>query len=89
MVAREWGQYGIRVNVVSPSAVTDNVKASLEVLPEDQKAYVEATLTVNPLRRAGDPYEDVTPAIVFLASEEAKWITGQNLNLEGGGNIHS
>lgn len=89
VAAREWGKHGIRVNTASPSAVTDNVMAGIADLPEEQKAYVMATLSTNPLCRPGDPYEDITPAVVFLASEDARWITGQNLNIEGGGNIHS
>lgn len=89
VVAREWGKHGIRVNIASPSAVTDNVMAGVAQLPEEQKAYVMASLSTNPLCRPGDPYEDITPAVVFLASEDARWVTGQNLNIEGGGNIHS
>ena len=89
VAAREWGKYGIRVNIVNPSAVTDNVKAGIEMLPEDQKAYVMSTLSNNPLCRPGDPYEDITPAIVFLASDDSRWITGQTLMVEGGGAIHS
>lgn len=74
VVAREWGKHGIRVNTASPSAVTDNVMASL---------------STNPMCRPGDSYEDITPAVVFLASEDARRVTGQNLNIDGGGNIHS
>lgn len=43
----------------------------------------------NPMGRVGDPYEDVAPVVVFLASEESRWITGQNINAEGGGTIHA
>lgn len=89
VAAREWGKYGIRVNIVNPSAVTDNVKAGMEMLPEDQKAYVMNSLAMNPLCRPGDPYEDITPAILLLASDESRWITGQMLMVEGGGNIHA
>lgn len=89
MVAREWGKHGIRVNTASPSAVTDNVMASVTQLPEERKAYVMASLSTNPMCRPGDSYEDITPAVVFLASGDARWVTGQNLNIDGGGNIHS
>ena len=89
VAAREWGKDGIRVNIVNPSAVTDNVKASLDFLPEEQKAYVISSLSMNPMCRPGDPYEDITPAIVFLASDESRWVTGQTLMVEGGGNIHA
>lgn len=89
VAAREWGQYGIRVNVLSPSAVTENVRAGVEQLPPEQQAYVMASLSQNPMKRPGDPYEDITPVAVFLASQESQWVTGQNINVEGGGNIHS
>lgn len=89
VAAREWGQFGIRVNTVAPSAVTDNVQASMDYLSDEMKSYGMASLATNPMKRAGDPYEDITPAIVFLASEDSKWITGQELKVEGGGNIHA
>ncbi|MCI5498918.1 MAG: SDR family oxidoreductase [Clostridiales bacterium] len=89
VAAREWGQYGIRVNILSPSAVTENVTAGLCALSDAEKQYVKDSLSQNPLRRPGDPYEDITPAAVFLASDASRWITGQNLNVEGGGNIHA
>lgn len=43
----------------------------------------------NPMGRIGDPYEDITPVILFLASDESRWVTGQDLHAEGGANIHS
>lgn len=89
VAAREWGKDQIRVNIVNPSAVTDNVKAGIEMLPEEMKAYVNSTLASNPMCRPGDPYEDITPAIVFLASDESRWVSGQTLMVEGGGNIHA
>ncbi len=89
VVAREWGKNNIRVNVVSPVALTEHTAEELENLPEDQKAFIMGGMTDNPLGRAGDPYEDITPVVVFLASEESRWITGQNINAEGGWNIHA
>ncbi len=89
VTAREWGKYGIRVNTCSPSSMTDHVEAELNNLPEDMKNYVLEGFKANPLCRIGQSYEDVTPAVVFLASDDSRWITGQNLNVEGGYNIHS
>lgn len=89
VVAREWGPCGIRANTIAPSAVTDNVQASMDYLPEEMKAYVMASLSENAMKRPGDPYEDITPAVVFLASDDSRWITGQDIRVEGGGNMHA
>lgn len=89
VVAREWGKNNIRVNVISPVALTEHVADALELLPEEHKASIMAGMAGNPMGRPGDPYEDVAPVVVFLASEESRWITGQNIYAEGGVTIHS
>ena len=72
--ATELGRYGITVNVISPGAVqTGWITAELEKQIED--SY--------PLGRMGKP-EDIANAIIFLASEQADWITGQVLQVGGG-----
>ncbi|AIY44604.2 MULTISPECIES: SDR family oxidoreductase [Mycolicibacterium] len=38
----------------------------------------------NPFGRIGDPYDDVSPIFVFLASDDSHWMTGQNLHADGG-----
>ncbi len=89
VAAREWGKYGIRVNTCSPAGFTDHVAADLDYLSDEMKAYIMEGFKNNPMQRIGDPYDDITPAVVFLASDDSRWVTGQNLNVEGGGNIHS
>jgi 3-oxoacyl-[acyl-carrier protein] reductase len=72
--AWELGPYGITVNVVAPGPVqTGWITAKLE----------EALLPGIPLRRIGAP-EDIADAVVFLASDQARWITGQVLYVGGG-----
>jgi 3-oxoacyl-[acyl-carrier protein] reductase len=72
--AAELGLYGITVNVVSPGAVqTGWMPSALE--NELEKSY--------PLRRVGKP-EDIANAVVFFASQQADWITGQVLFVGGG-----
>jgi len=72
--AAELGPYGITVNVVSPGPVqTGYITPELE----------EKLLPGIPLRRVGQP-EDIADVIVFLASEQARWITGQLLYVGGG-----
>jgi 3-oxoacyl-[acyl-carrier protein] reductase len=72
--AVELGKYGITVNVVSPGPIqTGYITSELE-----RKAITDI-----PLGRIGQP-EDVADVIVFLASEQARWLTGQRLYAGGG-----
>jgi len=76
-VAKELASRGITVNAVAPGFIaTDMTK----VLPEK---VVEAMAAGIPLKRAGEP-KDVANAVLFLVSEEAAYITGQTLNVDGG-----
>lgn len=89
VAAREWGKYGIRVNTCSPAGLTDHVTGTIDYLSDEMKKYVMDGFKANPMCRIGDPYDDIAPAVLFLASDDSRWVTGQNLNVEGGGNIHS
>ncbi len=72
--AAELGPYGITVNVVSPGPVQSGY-----MTPEVEKALIPDI----PLRRVGRP-EDIANTVVFLASEQASWITGQIIFVHGG-----
>ena len=77
VAARELAKRGIRVNAVAPGFIAT---AMTEVLGEPVKAkYIELT----PLARMGKP-EEVAKAIRFLASDDASFITGQVLKVDGG-----
>ncbi len=89
VAAREWGQYGIRVNALCPAAMTDHIKDTLAELDEKKREYVIASLSSGALKRPGDPYEDIAPVAVFLASDESRWITGKSISADGGVEIHS
>lgn len=78
--ATEWGQYGITVNVVSPGAMTPAAKRFSEAHPEQFKSQISNV----PLGRLGDPDEDIAPGVVFLASDDSRFITGQTISLNGG-----
>lgn len=78
--AVEWGEHGVRVNVICPFALSPGVEAWRQHFPE---AYAGQISKV-PLRRIGDPELDIGAAAVFLASAAARYITGQTLMADGG-----
>ena len=82
--AREWGIHNIRVNELMPNGFTDNCKAGLELQPKEIQEWAAHSFKDNPFGRAGDPYADVSPVVVFLASDDSHWITGQNIHADGG-----
>jgi 3-oxoacyl-[acyl-carrier protein] reductase len=76
-LALELGEHGIRVNAVAPGLTITDATA---FIPQEQKDAVAQTI---PLKRNGFP-EDVARAILMLASEEARFITGAYLPVSGG-----
>jgi NAD(P)-dependent dehydrogenase (short-subunit alcohol dehydrogenase family) len=89
VVAREWGQYNIRVNTICPNGMTDNISGGIGWMEDATREHIERAFVNNPFRRVGDPYEDVAPVVVFLASDDSRWITGQNIHADGGGLINA
>lgn len=89
-IAMEWGKYNIRANCISPNAVIDKLTGDVPGmdLPEEFKQYIQVEMAKNALGRVGRPYEDIAPVFLFLASDEASWITGQVIKADGGVNIH-
>ena len=80
--ARELGEYGIRVNAIAPGFVRSNPasEAQWQAMGEaGQHALVESIA----LRRLGQP-EDIARAVRFFASDDASWITGQTISVDGG-----
>jgi len=76
--AAEMGKYGITVNIVAPGPIQTGY-----LPPKD----VEEIASQAPLRRVGEP-EDIADVVVFLASEQARWITGQLIYVGGGWRMH-
>jgi 3-oxoacyl-[acyl-carrier protein] reductase len=86
-LALELGPFGINVNAVAPGFIvtdmTDATARRVGVEPEDwRKAAADAT----PVRRVGYP-DDIAAAVAFLCSDEASYITGQTLYVDGGAKI--
>lgn len=78
-IAVEYGEYGIRCNCVAPSTIRSPM---IEPYLQDKQA--KKTLESSfPLRRIGDP-EDISGAVSYLCSDDAKWITGTVLTVDGG-----
>jgi 3-oxoacyl-[acyl-carrier protein] reductase len=78
-IAVEYGQYNIRCNCIVPSTIRSPM---IEPFLQDEKArsLLESSF---PLRRIGDP-EDISGAVSYLCSEDAKWISGANITIDGG-----
>jgi len=80
ILAAEWASYGIRVNAVAPGCTeTEMVRAAID----DGLIDVDAYLARTPLARFGAP-EDIAESVLFLASDRARFITGQVIVPDGG-----
>lgn len=78
-LAREWGPDNIRVNAISPGWVITERQLQLWLTPQAEAAWMEQVA----LKRRIQP-EDVAALALFLASDDAAMITGQNLIIDGG-----
>lgn len=83
VAAAEWGSDGIRVNVVCPLAMTESLQEWKEQYPD----LFEKTIQGIPLGRFADPTEDIGRVCVFLASDDASYVTGETVTLQGGSGL--
>jgi len=82
-MALDYARYNIRVNSVNP-AIIDTPMLEREVrASKDPKAYLESSRDTQPMGRVGRP-EEVARAVLFLASDEASFVTGAALSVDGG-----
>lgn len=81
--AREFGQYGVTVNAIAPGAFPTDA----EKIHPDLDAYNQFILDHQAIKRRGHPRE-IANALIFFASEESGFITGQTLNVDGGWVMH-
>ena len=77
--AREFGPYGITSNAIAPGAFPTDA----EKIHPDPEGYTRYVLEHQSVKRRGTP-DDIAAAIRFLASDEAGFVTGQTLNVDGG-----
>ncbi len=82
-VAAEEGRFGIRANSVGVGVIQDGMYQALVDDGAFDDRYLEAATANTALRRLGTA-EEIAEAVVFLASNRARWITGQQLNVDGG-----
>ena len=82
-LALEYGPYGVTVNAVPPGFIDTPMLRSAE--GRGLLGEIEKTIEQTPVRRMGRP-EDIAAACAFLISEEAGYITGQILGVNGGRN---
>lgn len=80
VACHEWGAYRINVNVVCPLAASPNMLAWGDANP----GMLDLIAGMTPLKRLGDCERDIGRAVVFLASADADYITGQTLMVDGG-----
>lgn len=74
---------GVRVNAVNPGVVVTNLHRASGMNDEQYHAFLERGKETHPLGRVGEAKE-IAEAILYLASDEAKWITGVTLSIDGG-----
>lgn len=82
--AREWAPHGIVVNVICPAAKSAAFRAVAARNPE----LVATADSANPMGYLGDPERDIAPVAVFLASDDAHYVTGNTLFVDGGSHIN-
>ena len=83
VAATEWGPDGINCNLICPLVMTDALKKWREEYP----AVYEQTIKGIPAGRFGDPEKDIGRTAVFLCSEDAKYISGETITMQGGSGL--
>ena len=81
--ALELAAKGVRVNAVNPGVVVTEIHKRGGMSEEAYAAFLEHSKTTHPLGRTGRP-EEIAALVLFLASDEASWITGATYSIDGG-----
>lgn len=83
VAATEWGPDGVNCNIICPLVMTDALKQWKDAYPE---VYAQ-TIKGIPAGRFGDPEKDIGRTCVFLCSEDAKYISGETITMQGGSGL--
>jgi NAD(P)-dependent dehydrogenase (short-subunit alcohol dehydrogenase family) len=85
-VAQEWSRFGITVNSIVPAIWTPMYDAHRARMTDEERTMHDLQMRhAVPLGgRLGDPERDLAPVLVFLASDGARFITGQAIAVDGG-----
>lgn len=83
VAAAEWGPDGINVNVICPLAMTESLEQWKQAYPD----LYDKTIQGIPLGHFADPENDIGKVCVFLASDDASYITGETITLQGGSGL--
>jgi NAD(P)-dependent dehydrogenase (short-subunit alcohol dehydrogenase family) len=83
-LAIEGGPHGIRANSIAPGLVATMATASQGLTEGVRRDQIAASI---PLRRIGEP-QDIAYCALYLASDEASWVTGTNISVDGGESAH-
>ena len=80
VAAAEWAKDGININIICPLAMTEGLEKWKTEYPE----LYDKTIKAVPMGRFADPETDIGRLCIFLSSEDAKYITGETITLQGG-----
>jgi len=81
--ALELASKGVRVNAVNPGVVVTDIHKRGGMNNEAYGTFLEHSKTTHPLGRVGNPQE-IAELVLFLASDQASWITGATYSIDGG-----
>ncbi|MBM3512192.1 MAG: SDR family oxidoreductase [Alphaproteobacteria bacterium] len=82
--SREWALYGVCCNIVCPAALSESTRRIMV----QQPGMIERISAANPMGRLGDPETDIGGVCTFLASDDAAYLTGNTLFVDGGAHIN-
>lgn len=82
--ANDWGQYGITANCVMPMGLSDSWQKYIDDNAPGSNPFDALGVRRNAVGYAGDPERDVAPVVAFLCSDDARYVTGAMIPVDGG-----